>query len=266
MRSRLLTQTFAALALVLAATAAASAQDFQKSYQLSQSGSIRIENVSGNINLSGHEGSTVVVTAFKEGPDRDQVEVEDLSTADRVHLRAKYPSDGCRNCNASLRFEVRVPRSGVHIERISTASGDVTATDLSGRVNLSTASGDVTLQGVSGEIDASTASGRVKVTNASGSVRASSASGDVEVEIARLEGTRDLRFSSASGDVRVRLPNDLDARVHLSTASGQIETDFPIEVKRHEHGGGSTARGQLGGGSRSVRISTASGDVSLKSL
>ena len=255
-----------ALLLCTAVSSAASAQDFQRSYQLGQNGSIRIENVSGNINVASHDGSTVSVSAFKEGPDRDQVEVEDLSTPDRVHLRAKYPADGCRNCNASLRFEVRVPRSGVYVERISTASGDVTATDLSGRINLSTASGDVTLQNASGEIDASTASGRVKVTNASGSVRASSASGDVEVEIARLEGTRDLRFSSASGDVRVRLPGDLDARVHLSTASGHIETDFPIEVKRHEYGGGSTARGQLGGGSRSVRISTASGDVSLKSL
>lgn len=265
MRRRLLTQAFAALLLGLAAATSAAAQDFQKSYQLGPNGSIRIENVSGNVNLVGHDGSAVSVSAFREGPDRNVVEVEDLSTPGNIHLRAKYPED-CRRCNASLRFEVRVPRSGVQIERVSTASGDVNATDLSGRVNLSTASGDVTLQGVSGEIEASTASGRVRVTNASGAVRASSASGDVEVEIARLEGTRDLRFSSASGNVRVRLPGDLDARVHLSTASGSIETDFPIEVKRHEHGGGSSARGQLGGGSRSVRISTASGDVSLKTL
>jgi len=262
---RLLTQTFAALLLGLAAASTAAAQDFQKSYQLGPDGSIRIENVSGDVNLVGHDGNSVTVTAFKEGPDRDMVEVEDLSAPGRVHLRAKYP-ENCRRCNAGLRFEVRVPRSGVNVERISTASGDINAADLAGRIHLSTASGNVTLRGVSGEVEASTASGQVKVTEAAGSVRASSASGDVEVEIARLEGTRDLRFSSASGDVRVRLPNDLDARVHLSTASGRIDTDFPIEVKRHEYGGGSSASGQLGGGARSVRISTASGDVSLKSL
>ena len=104
------------------------------------------------------------------------------------------------------------------------------------------------------------------MADATGTVNASSASGDVEVEITRLEGTRDLRFSSASGNVRVRLPSDLDARVSLATASGSIDTDFPLEVKREEYGSGSTARGQLGGGSRSLRISTASGDVSLKSL
>jgi DUF4097 and DUF4098 domain-containing protein YvlB len=263
---RLLTQTFVTFLLCLAAASAAAAQDFQKSYQLGANGSLRIENVSGNVNIVGHEGSAVSVSAFKEGPDRDIVDVEDLSSGERVHLRARYP-ENCRNCNASLRFEVRVPRSGnINLERISTASGDISASDLSGRVKLNTASGDINVRNVGGEIDVATASGNLKVTNASGTVSAASASGDVEVEIARLDGTRDLKFASASGDVHVRLPGDLDARVSLATVSGNIDTNFPIEVKRAEYGPGMSARGQLGGGSRSVRISTASGDVSLKSL
>lgn len=266
MRRRLFVQTITTLALCLAAASSAAAQDFQKNYQLGPNGSLRIENVSGNVRLVGYDGSAVAVSAFREGPDRDQVEVEDLSTPDGVRLRAKYP-ENCRRCNASVRFEVRVPRAArLHVEKISTASGDISVTDVSGRINLNTASGDIILQTVAGEIEAATASGRVKVSNATGSVSAASASGDVEVEIAQLEGTRDLRFASASGDVRVRLPDDLDARVSLSTASGDIDTDYPIEVKRSEHGGGSTARGQLGGGARTLRISTASGDVSLKRL
>jgi DUF4097 and DUF4098 domain-containing protein YvlB len=265
MRRRLLTQTFAAIALCLAAATSAAAQDFQKSYPLGPGGSIRIENVSGNVNVTGHDGSAVTVAVFKEGRDTSVVEVEDLSTGNRVHLRAKY-QENCRNCNASLRFEVRVPRSGVNIDKISTASGDISASDLAGHVELNTASGDITLRNVSGEINVATASGQLKVTNATGTVSAASASGDVEVEIARLEGAGDLRFSSASGNVHVRLPSNLDARVSLATSSGNIDTDFPLEVKKQEYGPGATARGQLGSGARSLRIATASGDVSLKSL
>ena len=52
----------------------------------------------------------------------------------------------------------------------------------------------------------------------------------------------------------------------MSTVSGSIETNLPIEVKRDGYGSGSRARGQLGGGSRVLKISSASGDVSLKSL
>jgi hypothetical protein len=66
--------------------------------------------------------------------------------------------------------------------------------------------------------------------------------------------------------VSVRLPSSLDARVEMSTASGSIETDFPIEVKKDRYSSGYTARGQLGGGSRILKISSASGDVRLKSL
>lgn len=265
MRRRLFAQFCAAVVLCLAAAASAAAQDFQKSYQVGPEGSLRIENVSGNVNLVGHDGGGVTVAVYKEGRDRDSVEVEDLSAGGRVHLRARYP-ENCRNCNAGLRFEVRVPRAGLNVEKVSTASGDITAADFAGRIQLNTASGDITLRNVSGEINVATASGQLKVTNATGTVSAASASGDVEVEIARLEGAGDLKFTSASGDVHVRLPNNLDARVSLATASGNIETDFPIEVKKQEYGPGTTARGQLGSGARSLRIATASGDVSLKSL
>ena len=84
MRRRLLTQTFVTLLLCLAAGSSAAAQDFQKSYQLGPNGSVRIENVSGNVNIVGHDGSAVTVSAFKEGRDRDVVQVEDLSAGDRV--------------------------------------------------------------------------------------------------------------------------------------------------------------------------------------
>lgn len=265
MRRRLVTQTCFAVLLVVAFAATAAAQDFQRTYQLGPNDSLRIENVSGNVNVVGYEGSAVTVAAFKEGRDTNVVDVEDLSTDGRVHLRARYQN--CRNCNASLRFEVRVPRGvAVNLDQISTASGDINGTDLNGRIRFNTASGDITLRNVSGEVNVATASGRLRVTNVSGTVSASSASGDVEVEIARLEGTRDLKFSSASGNVRVRMPNSLDARVNLATASGDIETDFPLEVKRQEYGPGTTARGQLGSGSRRLNISTASGNVTLKSL
>lgn len=254
-----------ALALCMAASVAASAQDFQKSYNLAAGGSVEIANVSGDINLTGYEGSAVVVSAYKEGRDRNEVEVEDDSTQGRISLRAKYPNN-C-NCDASIRFEVRVPRSAnLSFDKISTASGDVKAEGFSGRLQLSTASGDVTVRGVGGEIRASSASGTVRVNDATGTVNANSASGDVEVELTRLDGAGDMKFSSASGDVHVRMPTNIDARVSMSTVSGDIETNFPIEVKQNRYGSGSRAEGQLGSGARSLKISSASGNVSLKSM
>ncbi len=265
MRSRMILNVLGAVALCLAGAAGASAQDFQRSYNLEAGGSVEIANVSGDINLAGHDGSAVVVHAFKEGRDSNLVEVEDASTAGRVRLRVKYP-DEC-NCDASVRFEVRVPRSAnISFDKISTASGNLKAEGFNARLHLSTASGNVTVSRVGGEIKASSASGNVRVADAAGVVNANSASGDVEVELTRLEGAGDMKFSSASGDVHVRMPSNIDARVSMSTVSGDIETNFPIEVKHNSYGPGSRAEGQLGSGARSLKISSASGNVSLKSI
>jgi DUF4097 and DUF4098 domain-containing protein YvlB len=254
-----------ALVLCAATAVGAAAQDFQRSYNLEAGGSVEIANVSGDVNLTGYEGSALVVSAYKEGRDRDQVEVEDNSTQGRVSLRAEYPRN-C-NCDASIRVEVRVPRSAnISFDKISTASGNVKAEGFTGRLHLSTASGNVSVRGVGGDIKASTASGTVRVNDATGTVNASTASGDVEVELTRVEGAGDMRFSSASGDVHVRMPSNIDARVSMSTASGDIETNFPIEVKKDRHGSGTRAEGQLGSGARTLKISSASGNVSLKSI
>lgn len=250
------------LCVCAAGASAASAQDFQKSYRVGANGSISVSNVSGAVNVSGHDGDAVTVSAFKEGRDREQVEVVDESAGGNVRVRVEYPRN-C-NCDASVRFEVRVPRSAAYeFNKISTASGDISFKNVRGRVRASTASGEVVLEDVAGEINASTASGNVSVREAAGTVSASSASGDVDVEIARLEGTGNMKFSTASGDVNVRMPSQLDAEVYLSSVSGSVKTSFPIEVHERRHGAGSYAEGRLGGGARTLRITSASGNVSL---
>ena len=266
MRRRTILNFVGAVAFCLATAVGASAQDFQRSYNLGAGAEVEIANVSGDIELKGYDGSALVVNAYKTGRDRDQVEVEDESTPGRVSLRARYPNN-C-NCDASVRFEVRVPRSAnLNFDKISTASGNLRAEGFSGRLSLSTASGNVSVTRVGGEIKANTASGTVRVADATGTVNANSASGDVEVELTQLDGGNGaMRFSSASGDVHVRLPSNIDAQVSMSTVSGSIETNFPIEVKTSRYGSGSRAQGQLGNGARTLKISSASGNVSLKSI
>ena len=256
-----------ACGFLLAFASIAAAQDFQKSYRLSAGGNVSIRNVSGNIKVTGYDGDQVIVQGFREGRDREQVQIEDLSSGNRVELRVRYP-DCHYNCQASVRFDVRVPRSiKLNLDPISTASGNIDVDNVAaGEVRVSTASGDVLLKNTSGAIRATTASGEMRVRDAIGTVTAQSASGNVEVDIARLEGTDDMKFSSASGDVNVRLPANLDADVDMSTASGSVKTTFPLQIEKREYGPGSHARGRVGNGSRRLRVSSASGNVSLTSL
>lgn len=232
------------LSLIFAATAAA--QDFQKSYRVAAGGQIHVGNISGNVIVTGYDGDAVVVKGFKEGRDSDRLDVEDRSSEGRVEIGARYPRN-C-NCEASIRFEVQVPRSVKY--------------DFD---HLSSVSGDVEVSNVSGRIHATSVSGSIKVHDISGSVTAKSVSGNVEVEIRRLEGANDdMKFSSVSGNVDVRMPSEIDADVDMSSLSGGIKTDFPIEVSKERYGPRTSARGKLGNGSRRLQMSSVSGSLNLR--
>ena len=229
--------------LMLAASAAA--QDFQKSYRLGAGGDVRIGNISGKVTITGYDGDSVVVTAIKEGPDRDKVEIEDKSTGDRVDVGVRYP-ERC-NCHVDVRFEVKVPRSISYDFR-----------------HISSVSGDVDVTGITGKLHASSVSGNVRVKDVTGAVNAAAVSGNVEVDIDKLDGTDSMKFSSVSGNVEVTLPGSLDADVQMSSLSGALKTDFPIEVKERRYGPGRSAQGRVGNGSRTLNVSAVSGNVSLK--
>ena len=232
------------LACGLMLAASATAQDFQKSYRLAAGSEVRIGNISGNVTVTGYDGDSVVVNAIKDGPDRDKVEIEDKSAGDRVDIGVKYP-EHC-NCRVDVRFEVKVPRSISYNFR-----------------HISSVSGDVEVSGVTGKLHASSVSGNVQVKDVTGSVNASAVSGNVEVDISRLEGTDSMKFSSVSGNVNVMLPNNLDADIQMSSLSGSLKTDFPIEVKERKYGPGRSAQGRVGNGSRTLNVSAVSGSISL---
>lgn len=237
------TMLTALFAVAMVTTVAA--QDFQKTYRIGAGGQVRIGNISGDVNVNGYDGDTILVRATKKGRDRDQVEVEDRSGGNIVDIGVRYPKH-C-NCNASIDFEVQVPRSiNYDFDHIASVSGDVTVTGVTGRLHASTVSGDA------------------RVNDVSGSVSASSVSGDVKVEINQLQGADDMKFSTVSGDVSVMLPSSLDADVDMSSFSGSVKTDFGIEVKSERHGMHTSARGKLGDGARRLKMSSVSGDLSLR--
>jgi hypothetical protein len=256
--------TFSAfVCLLLPLTAAA--QDFRKSYEVGSGGSVNVRNVSGDVIVTGYEGETILVLGFKEGRDRDRVSIEDNSSGNSVDVRARYP-ENC-DCNASIRFEVKVPRNGIYkFENISSVSGDVEVTGVNGDLRAKSVSGNVTVKGITGAVNATAVSGNVYVGENNGVVSGKSTSGNVEVEILQLTGAGDMEFASVSGNVRVKLPANLDADVRMSTLSGGLKTDFPLQIEEPERGPGRRATGRIGGGSRNLKLSSTSGNVSLSRM
>ncbi len=218
------------------------AQEFQRTYSLGAGAQIHISNVAGDITVAGYDGNTIKVEGFKEGSDRERVQIEDTSSADRLELKVLYP----HNSDGSVDFKILVPKAIEYsFERISSVSGNVEMTEVMGSIKAESVSGNVSVRDVTGILNASTVSG------------------NVIAEIAKLQGTGDMKFSSISGNVLVKAPADLDAAINMSSLSGSLKTDFPIEIQERRYGPGLSARGQLGSGSHNLRITSISGNVGL---
>ena len=251
-------------AVVVAAFSAISiaAQDFSRDFQLGTDATISVRTVSGNVKVSGYDGEVVTVVGRREGRDRELVTIVDRSTADRVDIGVKYPEE-C-NCDATVHFEVRIPRKmRYRYDAFSTVSGDVAVADINGDLVAKSVSGRVTVTNVSGQSKATSVSGQVIVENAAGAVTAKSTSGEVRVTINRLDGMEPMEFTSVSGSVHVTLPSSLDANVDMSVLSGDLKTDFPLQIEDKGRGPGRKATGQVGRGGRPMRLSSVSGSVSL---
>ncbi len=141
-------------------------------------------------------------------------------------------------------------------------SGNVTVRNArGGRLNADTGSGDVTLDGITFETgNFDTGSGNVRVTNAE--VQRSvfdTGSGDVLGSFRTSPAS--ISMDSGSGDVTVELPKDAGLQVNLSTSSGDISTDFPIQVTRQSR---RSLRGTIGDGRGRLDVESGSGDLRLR--
>ena len=163
---------------------------------------------------------------------------------------------------------------------IDTGSGDVTLNGHDGPLSIESGSGDITPGGIkTDELSLETGSGDVRVDGLTASkLSVESGSGDVTVSGAAVgtveidTGSGDIRIGltvdiddlsvdTASGDVVVSAPASLGATVNIETSSGDINTEFPLQVTRKGQDG---LAGTIGDGKGRLSVETASGDVTLK--
>lgn len=108
-----------------------------------------------------------------------------------------------------------------------------------------------------GDLQASSGSGDITARGITGAVTASSGSGSIEVD---GTPTSAWTLSSASGRVLVGLPASAGFELDAPSASGSIDTDFPVtttDVRRR------ALRGTVGSGGPVVKASTASGSIRI---
>jgi hypothetical protein len=223
-------------------------QDFRKTYKIAPRGIINIVNPQGNIKVIGYSGKDIEVLAYKKGPDREFLEVQDNSIENQINLFPRYLQFGRANArmNASVDFEIRAPKSiEYNFSPLKSFSGAIEVADVMGRIQVENVGGSVDIHDVQGLIIVSSVSGKVQ--------------GDLR----QTPLSSNIWFSSISGSILVRAPSNLNAYIRMKSDAGLLTTDFPIEIKENRYGPGKSAHGKLGAGNPNIYIGSVYGYVSL---
>jgi hypothetical protein len=216
---------------------------------------LEIHGINGPIEVSGTNGSEVVVDAEKRArkSDPDDVKIDVQQTSEGVRICALYPRrDGSPNedCNnqqvnnndVEVRYFVKVP-AGVNLVA-QTVNGRVAIDDLHGDVEAATVNGSIELE----------TTGIATANTVNGSIRATIGEGDWE------DG---LSFRTVNGSIDLTMPGSVDADLEAKSMNGHVDSDFPITTS----GRVSSRRlvGTIGDGGPRLRIATINGGIELHS-
>jgi DUF4097 and DUF4098 domain-containing protein YvlB len=235
---------------------------------------IRIENVSGSVQVKPSEAKEVAVTGTL-GTGAKALRMEEKKGV--IEIEVELPKNAQNVEDSDL--VVSVPQSSSL--DIHTVSAAIQVMAVSGSHELESVSGPIVMMGIEGDLVANSVSGKVEIGNCGGTLKGTTTSGAFHLFAGRFdmvnvesvsgevgfdaELAEDGRYDleSHSGRVLVNVSENDSGAFEIHTFSGSIENDFNAHVIEEQVGTGKTCEFVLGGGSAKVKISSFSGSVSV---
>jgi len=232
---------------------------------------VKIDNIFGNIIVTGYAGDSVELSAVKTvkaksadalaaGQSDVQLDIYEEGGTLNIIVDGPFRDDkGHVNWNddfgywVQVDFEVKVP-FGASIDLKTINDGDIEVTDVDGDFQVRNVNGRIRLNGMAGSGTAHTVNGWVKVDF-------------------KRSPVKDCSFKTVNGDVRLAFPDTPDGDFMVKTFNGQIYSDFdataiPVPAEKGERKSGKFVyKGnrfqgiRVGSGGPQIKMDTLNGDI-----
>ncbi|HYJ93581.1 MAG TPA: DUF4097 family beta strand repeat-containing protein [Vicinamibacterales bacterium] len=207
-------------------------ENFSRTVRIGRTGALDLQNVAGDISVTGGGGDDVRIEAVKRVRHTNEAEakvllseiaIEVADRGGRVEVRTEYPRR--RNWSGGVDFTLSVPRDASVALR--SVSGTVKVTNINGELRAETVSGDIIMMTAKKLRVAKTVSGDVEISeSAADELSLGTVSGDVIVN--RLKGSG-FDAQSVSGDLRL---TDVEID-HASIRSVSGDIDYSGRLARN---------------------------------
>ncbi len=215
----------------------------QQTYQLSPAGSVSVSTTNGEITVTTHNKSEVLVKITKEGDKNDFnfVTTEIKNDQDTLSLEAVYKKN---NCRAAVSYELVVPeKASVTLETIN---GSVSVTGVTGGVQAQSSNGALNFEQTPALSYAQTVNGRIKV-----------------VADTLIFGGKTVHLQTTNGSIFLAARAIASGAFSIRTVNGSITLALPELPGTYGRRSASFSIPATGTGSASFDIQTVNGSISL---
>jgi hypothetical protein len=228
----------------LAGLAEAQTEEIVRTIPMDAGGQFELSNISGDIMVTGVDGTDLTIRATKRlgdrgtaGSDDEALSLVDVKITQRgslVAVETTYERSGRNGPSVSVDYEVTVPReTAVSVESVS---GGVTIEGIDGETRLEVVSGAVELTSVSRLVEAEAVSGAVRLTDVASDEELSvqTVAGSLSID-----GGRAPRLEVSSVQGAISLSRVAARRVEVDTVAGAVSfegalaADGRYEFKSH---------------------------------
>lgn len=233
--------------------------DIEKTFDVQKGGNLVMEKIRGDVYITTWNKNTVKIHEIRKMDVYTEAEANAvLKETDIIYQKIdntiKVGGGDSYRSYMSSKFDVVLPAN--FNVAIGTSGGDISVTDLQGKVDLKTSGGDIDLVRIDGLVIAKTSGGDVSVKENKQSVTIKTSGGDIA--ISDVMGEVDAKTSG--GDITVE---NNKARVSASTSGGDIELrNIGAEVDANTSGGDIIVDGTSG----AIEVSTSGGDIELRNI
>lgn len=255
----------AILAVVLAHAGSARAEQWSKTYTISNAPDLRVETSDANIRVDTWEQKTIEATItsahYKFGPGG--LTVEEHQSGDTVEINLRFPH-GIHIMdfgNHRVDIAIHMPRQGR--VNLHTGDGKIELADFSGEMELRSGDGSEEIHRVEGSLHANTGDGHINADGRFDALDLKTGDGRLDVRAAAWSKvSEEWVLHTGDGSVSLELPENLAADLHLHTGDGHIDVDLPMttdgRIKQND------VHGKLNGGGKTISIQTGDGSINLR--
>lgn len=220
---------------------------------LAAGGRVSVDNINGDITITGGSGDTVEIKVFKKAGTQeylDGIEVVITSQNDHLRIETKHPDSHSgwfnwgKDSSGSVTYTLQVPASA-NLDSIESVNGDIE------------------ISGVEGTVKAETVNGRIEVSGLRADARFDTVNGTINAAFDRLDSGQSVDAETVNGRINLELPADASARVRAETVNGGIDgEDFGLKTNKGFVG--RDLDGSIGDGGAKVSLDTVNGAIRLR--